>query len=195
MAKPAGLLLAAGAGTRMGRPKALVRDEDGNSWLHRSIEVLRDGGCEPVIVVLGAGADQARSLVPDGVEVVLADDWATGMAASLRAGLSAAEATAADAVVVHLVDLPDVGADVIDRVARSASGAGRSALARAAYDGVPGHPVVLGRAHWAAVAELAVGDSGARPYLAAHDVEGIECGDLARGRDVDQPPANGGPLA
>jgi CTP:molybdopterin cytidylyltransferase MocA len=58
-------------------------------------------------------------------------------------------------------------------------------LARAAYDGVPGHPVLIGRDHWAGVVETATGDRGARDYLAAHEVRLVECGDLASGVDVD----------
>ena len=61
-------------------------------------------------------------------------------------------------------------------------------LARAAYGGVPGHPVLLGRDHWPGVLESAQGDQGARSYLARHEVELIECGDLATGRDVDSRP-------
>lgn len=179
----AGLLLAAGAGSRMGQPKALVRDADGASWLARSVEVLREAGCDPVTVVLGAEAERARSLVPDGVAVVVADDWAEGMSASLRAGLRALGDP--DAVVLSLVDLPDVTADVVRRVA---AGAGPTTLARAVYDGAPGHPVVLGRDHWAAIADSATGDAGAKPYLAARDVALVECADLATGHDVDTPP-------
>ena len=177
----AGLLLAAGAGTRMGMPKALVRDADGTSWLQRSVAALVDGGCAPVTVVLGARADEATPLVPDGVPVVVADDWAEGMAASLRAGLAALGD--ADAVVLSLVDLPDVTADVVRRVV--AAGADRATLSRAAFHGTPGHPVVIGRDHWAGVAVSATGDFGARHYLAANDVAVIECGDLATGRDQD----------
>jgi len=177
----AGLLLAAGAGSRMGMPKALVRDADGTSWLRRSVAALTDGGCDAVTVVLGARADEARALVPDGVTVVVADEWADGMSASLRAGLAAMDD--ADAVVLTLVDLPDVTAEVVRRVV--AQGAGRATLSRAAYDGRPGHPVVLGRDHWAGVAASATGDQGARPYLAAHDVALVECGDLATGDDRD----------
>lgn len=177
----AGLLLAAGAGRRMGMPKALVDD-----WLVRSIEVLRDGGCDDVLVVLGAAADEARDRLPEGQQVVVAEDWDAGMGASLRAGLQALGADV-DAAVVHLVDLPDVGADVVGRVVISTSSKHRSsALARAAYDGLPGHPVLIGRDHWAGVVEAAVGDQGARGYLKAHDVRLVECGDLAGGRDVDR---------
>ena len=60
-------------------------------------------------------------------------------------------------------------------------------LARASYDGSPGHPVLLGRDHWAGVAGTATGDRGARDYLAAHPVLDVECADLATGRDVDRP--------
>ncbi len=179
-----GLLLAAGAGTRMGRPKALVRDPDGTSWLVRSVAALVDGGCEAVTVVLGAAVDDAGPLLPDGVAVVVAEDWDEGMAASLRAGLAALPA-GPDAALVSLVDLPDVDARVVRRVVAAA---GPGELARAAYDGVPGHPVLLGRDHWAGVAATATGDAGARDYLRGRDVTLVECGDLATGRDVDRPP-------
>jgi CTP:molybdopterin cytidylyltransferase MocA len=177
-----GLLLAAGAGTRMGMPKALVRGEDGVPWLTRSVEVLRAGGCAAVTVVLGAAADEAARLLDGlpGVAVVRSADWSSGMGASLAAGLASLAPGDADAALVHLVDLPDVTADVVARVL-----AADAPLARAAYDGRPGHPVLLGREHWAAVAESAVGDRGARAYLAAHDVVLVECGDLATGVDVD----------
>lgn len=172
-----GLLLAAGAGRRMGRPKALVDD-----WLVRSVGVLREGGCDDVLVVLGASAEEARALLPADQRVVVAEDWDEGMGASLRVGL---EALGPDvqAAVVHLVDLPDVGADVVARVVISTSSTG---LARAAYGGVPGHPVLIGRDHWEGVIEAAVGDQGARSYLKAHDVRLVECGDLAGGDDVDR---------
>jgi len=184
-----GLLLAAGAGTRMGTPKALVHDEDGTSWLLRSVAVLREGGCDAVIVVLGAEAERARELLDEGkVRVVVAERWAEGMGASLRAGLTALAASAAsdaDAALVSLVDLTDVSADVVRRVV--AAGAGPDLLARAAYDGEPGHPVLLGRHHWSAVADSASGDRGARDYLTARDVLLVECGDLATGEDRDSP--------
>ena len=177
-----GLLLAAGAGRRMGTPKALVP-----GWLQGSAGVLLDGGCDRVTVVLGAAADEARALVPAGVGVVVAEDWAEGMGASLRAGLEALEGIDADAALVHLVDLPDVGAEVVRRVAAARPG-DLSALARAAYDGVPGHPVLIGRDHWTGVAAGARGDRGARVYLREHEVLLVECGDLATGEDVDSRP-------
>jgi len=84
---------------------------------------------------------------------------------------------------VLLVDLPDVSADVVGRLVAAADGP--DSLARATYDGTPGHPVVIGRDHWAEVCATATGDRGARDYLDAHEHLTVECGDLASGRDVD----------
>jgi len=185
-ARPAqvhGLLLAAGAGRRMGIPKALVRDDDGTSWLRRSVSSLRAGGCGDVTVVLGAAAAEARALLDDTVRVVVAGDWADGMGASLRTGLDALEQ--GDACVVSLVDLPDVGPDVVGRLLTA--GVTTRVLARAAYDGSTGHPVLIGRDHWSGVMASAVGDRGARDYLADHEVLVVECGDLATGHDQDRP--------
>lgn len=186
-----GLLLAAGAGRRLGYPKALLRDGHDVPFLDRAIGVLLGGGCRHVTVVLGARAEAARALLEEAgwgddpaVDVVVAPDWDEGMGASLRTGLQALD-PAADAAMVTLVDLPDVDAAVLRRV-RSA-GSGRSALVRATYGGRPGHPVLLGHDHWAGVVTVAGGDRGARDYLAAHRHLTCECGDLATGRDVDHP--------
>lgn len=179
-----GVLLAAGAGTRMGTPKALVVGHDGVPWLARGVHALLDGGCEEVTVVLGAAVGDAASLVPPGrVSTVVAEDWAEGMSASLRVGLEALAGSAAAAALVLLVDLPDVGPEPVRRVL--AAGSGPEALARATYDGVPGHPVLIGRDHWPGVLATSRGDAGARAYLADHAVTAVECGDLATGRDVD----------
>jgi CTP:molybdopterin cytidylyltransferase MocA len=181
-----GLLLAAGEGKRFGAPKALARTPSGTTWVAESVLALVEGGVRSVYVVVGAAAEEVSRQVPGGVHVVHATDWEEGMGASLRAGLAAVEAAdpAALAVVVMLVDTPDVGADVVRRLAVHA---GPAALARAAYHGHPGHPVLLGRGHWAGVSDLAVGDRGARDYLSQHEVELVECGDIATGRDVDTP--------
>ncbi|MDT0202492.1 2-phospho-L-lactate guanylyltransferase [Nocardioides sp. AE5] len=186
-----GLLLAAGAGRRMGMPKALVDD-----WLPRSIRAMQQGGCAEVLVVLGAGAAEARSRI-DGlacVDVMEAKDWSEGMGASLRAGLRRIGRSTHELALVSLVDLPDVDERVVGRLLDSAFGDGevqrslspRRLLARAAYHGEPGHPVMIGRAHWSGVIDSAWGDRGARDYLAARQVRLIECGDLATGRDVDR---------
>ena len=191
---PEGLLLAAGAGTRMGLAKALVIDEQGQPWVRRAASALLDGGCPTVTVVLGAHADEAAELIADlrGTRVVLAADWEDGMGSSLRAGLADLATRDAHCAVVSLVDLPDVPAGVVARLLRYRGG-GRDTLARASYDGRPGHPVLLGRSHWAGVAATAQGDRGARDYLEAHPHVLVECGDLATGEDVDVPGRVAGP--
>jgi CTP:molybdopterin cytidylyltransferase MocA len=105
-----GLVLAGGAGRRMGGPKALLRDEAGTPWVVRTVRVLHEGGVHEVVVVVGAAADEVRAallaaaLPDDVVRLVVAEDWAEGMGASLRAGLVAVGDP--DAVLVSLVDRP-----------------------------------------------------------------------------------------
>jgi CTP:molybdopterin cytidylyltransferase MocA len=186
-----GVVLAAGAGRRAGGPKALRIDADGTSWLLRSIAALRNGGCDAMIVVLGCEAARARELIASSefaadpvVTVVDAPDWQLGMGSSLRSGLLAAQPQPWRAVLVHLVDLPDVTTGVVRRVIEQAP-PGTASLARATYEGRPGHPVFIGRDHLESIMIELAGDSGARDYLAEHDVRGVECGDLASGQDHD----------
>jgi nicotine blue oxidoreductase len=183
-ARVAGLLLAAGAGRRFGGPKALVE-----GWVADRCAALAAGGCDPLLVVLGASAVQAREYVPAGAVVVVAADWDEGMGASLRAGLAAAAEghPLPDAVLVALVDTPGLTGAAVTRLLRGAGPAPSDALAQATYEGRPGHPVLIGRAHWAGVSEVARGDRGARDYLAGREVLRVECGDVADGRDVDTP--------
>lgn len=141
----AGLVLAAGEGRRMGRPKALVTT-DGTPWLARAVDVLRDAGCAPVVVVLGAASEQARAIAPDDVAVVVAPDFASGASASLRAGLAALGASTAWGALVHLVDLPDVGPDVARRVLGAATGPSTSPVpspARPGSSGIASRSVTL----------------------------------------------------
>lgn len=182
MAAVAGIVLAAGAGTRAGGPKVLRRDAHGVPWLHRAVDALRDGGCDRVIVVLGAAAEEAQAFVPDGVDVVVAPDWAEGLSASLRAGLDAATG---DAAVITLVDLHGLPAEAVARILSPPIGA--ESLRRATYAGRPGHPVLLGRTHWAAAAAAATGDRGAGRYLKDQGAEPVELSGLWDGVDDDDP--------
>ncbi|PVZ13101.1 nucleotidyltransferase family protein [Actinomycetospora cinnamomea] len=182
----AGLLLAAGGGRRMGRPKAAV-ELDGEPLVVRALRALHAAGTAPVVVVLGAGLPAVADLLPAGTPWVPAPGWDTeGQAASLRAGLDALADTDADAVLVSLVDTPGIGPAALARVAAHATGP--DALARGAVDGRAGHPVLLGRGHWAAVRAAAAGDAGARGFLRGRDdVAVVEIGDVAVGDDLDTP--------
>jgi nicotine blue oxidoreductase len=174
----AGLVLAAGAGTRYGGPKAPVV-VDGERLVDRAVRVLTEAGCDPVLVVLGAWVGHV-----EGADIVVNDAWPEGMGSSLRAGLrELMDESAAEAVVVTLVDLPGLTSAAVRRLVDSPA-----ALAVATYAGDRGHPVRLGREHWPAVIEVAQGDEGARRLLRGRDdVVLVEVGDVAAGYDMDAP--------
>lgn len=181
-----GVVLAAGAGRRLGRPKAAVL-YDGVPLVERAVSTLRAGGCDDVVVVLGAAADDVRVAVSlDGVRVVINDRWETGMASSLRAGLSACAGS--DAAVVVLVDQPNVTPDVVARLIEEWA-AGELPAAVAAYDGVARNPAVFGKAVWDDVCAGVAGDVGAREWLRANTtlVAAVEVGDIGSFADIDTP--------
>jgi nicotine blue oxidoreductase len=212
----AGILLAAGEGSRLGQPKALV-ELGGRTLAERGVAMLSDGGADPVLVVAGAvrvtvkGAWTIRNL-----------DWRTGMGSSLAAGLHALDvphgpgdpeparscdpeasewprgsspgeigwqASASDVVaaVIALTDQPLTGAESVSRLI-DAFAAGAT-IAVAAYRGQPRNPVLIHREHWPAVLSMAVGDTGARPFLRTHPelVTLVECGDIGTPIDIDTP--------
>ncbi|QQC92145.1 NTP transferase domain-containing protein [Streptomyces alfalfae] len=182
----AGLLLAAGGGRRLGgRPKALL-EHRGRLLVEHAVGVLREAGCARVHVVVGAASAtvRARAALP-GCVLVDNPDWEEGMGSSLRAGLASLRGTGARAALVSLVDQPGIGPAATARV--RAAYRSPSTLAAAAYDGVRGHPVLFGAAHWAGIEASAVGDRGARAYLQrnAGAITLVECGDVAQAYDID----------
>ena len=176
----AGILLAAGDGSRLGQPKATV-ELAGSTLAERGVALLRAGGADPVIVVTGAVPVELP-----GVVSVHNPDWMSGMGSSLATGLRALAGGAA-AAVIALADQPLVGAAAVRRlIAAHASGA---TVAVAAYAGQPRNPVLIDRAYWPAVIETATGDAGARTFLRAHPdlVTLVECGDTGSPDDIDTP--------
>lgn len=185
----AGLVLAAGGGSRYGMPKALIRYPD-KLLVQHAIDTLRGAGLRRCMVVLGAEADKVRAAAPDISDisdVVVNPDWETGLGSSLRVGLQALTDADADAALVVLVDMPGVTAAAVRRIAEHA---GRDSLVMGGYGARRGHPVLLGRDHWQGVAETATGDRGARDYLRTHDVRVVPVGDVADDRDIDVPGSN-----
>ncbi|MGH3161754.1 MAG: nucleotidyltransferase family protein [Streptosporangiaceae bacterium] len=188
----AGVLLAAGEGSRFGRPKALV-ELDGQTLAERGVTLLRAGGTDPVLIVTGAaqvdlGPEHQARTVYNG-------EWHTGMGSSLRAALRALTELEAGpevgpeigAAVVALADQPLVGAAAVGRlIAAYRAGAG---VAVAAYGGKPRNPVLLAREHWPEVIATAIGDQGARAFLRARPelVTLVECGDTGHPDDIDTP--------
>ncbi|MFD8156524.1 nucleotidyltransferase family protein [Streptomyces malaysiensis] len=187
-AQVAGIVLAAGGGRRLGgRPKALLTHR-GRLLVEHAAHALLAGGCAPVHIVLGAGAEtvRERARLP-GCVLVDNPDWAEGMGSSLRAGLGSLAGTGAGAALVALVDQPGIGAEAVARVV--AAYRSPSTLAAAAYDGERGHPVLFGADRWGDITTSAVGDRGARAYLRAHQsaITLVDCSDIARTDDIDTP--------
>jgi CTP:molybdopterin cytidylyltransferase MocA len=185
----AGVLLAAGEGSRFGQPKALV-ELNGQTLAERGVGLLRAGGADPILVVTGAvPLELDRTLTVDNPQ------WRTGMGSSLRAALQALSEAARGpemgtdigAVVVALADQPLVGAEAVARLI--AAYRGGASVAVAAYDGQPRNPVLLAREHWPEVIATATGDQGARTFLRTRPelVTLVECGDTGRPDDIDTP--------
>ena len=168
--KLAGVILAAGAGTRFGPSPKLLARLDGRPLLEHAIVAQID----PVFVVLGANAEEILGEIDwMWAQPVVCADWREGIAASLRRGVEAAKG--AERVILTLGDQPLTPA-LVARFRDAPAGA------RATYHGRPGHPVVLGPEQMAAASHLS-GDRGLR--LAGGPT--IECGDLSSGRDIDTP--------
>jgi len=191
--KVAGLVLAAGGGTRLGRPKAEVV-VGGHRLLDLAIESAVKAELSPVVVVLGAVwlTPMPPAERPDGgpAQVLLVENpnWATGIASSLQAGLAVLAADAdIDAVVVTLVDTPCIGAEHLHRIGSALRGGATAAVAT--YQGTARTPVGLTRQVWADVATTVAEDQGARGWLRTHPhlVTGVECADLGAWTDIDTP--------
>lgn len=165
-----GVVLAAGASARMGRPKQSLPVGD-RCLLQRAVDAALASRLDEVIVVLGHCADEIRAALalPAGsrARAIVNPDFARGQSTSLQRGLRAADARS-QALAVLLGDQPFVSAGLIDRVAEAFLAAG-SALARPVYPdagGMPGHPVFLARRVWPQIEDLS-GDQGARALLSA----------------------------
>ena len=183
-----GVLLAAGAGTRLGRgPKALLPFR-GRTLVEVLADTLFDGGCREVVVVLGAEAGHIRNNTDLGTHMVVENEnWAKGMAGSFRAGIDAA--APGNSIMVALVDQPGLTPTAVSRLLGSHH-PGR--VTAAAYPDASGqlkrrHPVFFDVGLRDPAAAAASGDTGARSYLKAHPglVDLVDCSDLCSGEDLD----------
>lgn len=190
------VVLAAGAGTRLGKgPKALLPYR-GRPLVESTAEALLDGGCREVVVVLGAGAADVSAIAKlDRYRTVVNQDWQSGMGSSFLLGNAAADPQ--DHLLVALVDQPGLTLRTVGRLL-AAHRPGRITAA-AYHDGGSGgrvdgpvrrgHPLLIDVRLRSAVAETVTGDAGARGFLQSHPelVDEVDCSDQSTGEDVDTP--------
>lgn len=184
------MLLAAGAGTRLGLgPKALLPFR-GRTLVEVLADVLVAGGCREVVAVLGAdaaavraGTDLSRHRVIDNL------DWAGGMGSSFRLGVAAAAPE--DHVLIALVDQPGLTAATVARLLASHRPGRVTAAGYRSAEGKlrRGHPLLLDAGLRAEAVETAAGDAGARFFLQARPelIDLVDCSDLSGGADLDTP--------
>lgn len=181
----AGLVLAAGAGTRIGQPKAAIK-LNGERLVDRSIRLLKDAGCSTIFVVLGAWVEEVENCI-----VVVNPNWADGMSTSLKSGLNAVTEfnqlanKGNDAQITHvlitLVDLPKINVEILTKVLENPA-----EIVVASYQGVRGHPVKIAAKYWQEVGILSKGDEGARGFLRTRsDVVEVSGGTLEGLEDID----------
>lgn len=153
-----GLVLAAGASSRAGFPKALAR-LDGETFVARIARTLAEGGCDDVVIVVGEPHEAAIRAALPGARFASNPDPSRGMRSSIGVGLDAVGD--ADATLIALVDQPRVRADTV-RALLAARGA---PLVRPRVDGRRGHPFLVRRELFARLRD-------APPELNARDVLG-----------------------
>lgn len=170
------VILAAGGSVRFGNQPKLLAELDGRPVLDYAIRAAcAVPELERIVVVLGGDADLLREAVDLArAEPIVCAEWQLGLSQSLRCGVSALRPV--ERVMVLLGDNPTVTAELLRRFVNA------PASSRAAYGGIPGHPVVLGRLELDRLEEVH-GDRGARELLSAGRL--IECGDIASGEDID----------
>lgn len=200
-----GIVLAAGAGTRLGLgPKALL-PYHGRPLVEAIAGNLLDGGCREVVVILGAGAPDVAAMAELGrYRVIVNQDWRTGMGSSFLLGEQTADP--ADHLLIALVDQPGLTCATVGRLLarhrpgritaaayrrRETPDAGESAEHMAAQEAglLRGHPLLIDASLRQSVIATVTGDAGARGFLRAHPdlVDDVDCSDQSTGEDIDTP--------
>lgn len=181
----AAIILAAGASTRLGRPKLLLRHH-GVPLLRRAVDAAAAGGCAEIVVVLGADAEHYRPLLAGlAVRTVVNAAYREGMSSSIRAGVEAVSEAARGAVIL-LADQPFIDAGIVRRLIDTYHRSGMK-IVTCEYGGVRGVPTLFDRALFLELLILE-GDQGARQVMAAYPrhVTAVEI-PAAAARDVDSP--------
>lgn len=170
------LILAAGAGSRMGAPKATLK-VNGERLIDHAVTIFKAAGCADVYVVLGAWIGEVA-----GAKVIINENWQEGMGSSLRAGLSHISTQPdIENVLISLVDLPNMTGSAVAQIL-----GWQGEIVVGTFNGTPGHPVKFSRKHWQGIIDSAIGEVGARAYLSTRsDIQYVALDEWADGRDLD----------
>lgn len=178
---PAILVLAAGASSRMRGADKLLEDIDGTPLVLRAVRAACAVSQE-VLVALPKADRQRRAWLGDTPATILnLDDRA--MSASIRAGVAACTS---DALMIHLADMPDIGAAELQTLATAWQASNAPAMRGTTADGKPGHPTIFARALFHDLQGL-TGDEGAKSVLAKAQPELVPLPGLAAVTDLDTP--------
>lgn len=159
------IILAAGASTRLGRPKQLL-PYHGKSLLEHAVDTANDSEASPVIVVLGAHARELEELVDEKkLHVVENKEWNEGMASSIRCGLNTLKRVAllSDGVILMVCDQPYLDAGIINELIATQKRTGKPIVA-CQYGNTAGTPVLFYKTLFSELLELQ-GDKGAKKVM------------------------------
>jgi len=187
-------VLAAGKSSRMGRTKALLPlGSSGETFLQRIVRVLRDGGADAVVVVIGGDGAAVRASLPrDDAQISAVENprYEDGQLSSLLVGLAAVERRYdnVEAVMMTLVDLPLISEATVRAVREAFLANPGAPLVRPRRGGRYGHPVIFNRSIFG---ELRRADpsKGAKPVVHAHAAEevNVDVDDEGAFIDIDTP--------
>ena len=180
------VVLAAGLSSRSASGNKLLADVAGKPLIVRTLEAMCATRCSPVVVVTGHMADQVEKIVQHlPVTVVCNPDFSCGMAVSIAAGVAALPEDVAGALIC-LGDMALIGPAVFDRLFDAFDESNSHSICVPVHQGRHGHPVLFGRAHFAALRGLS-GDQGARSIVNANPdcVRMVSCPDDTIRQDAD----------
>ncbi len=179
------IVLAAGAGTRMGDRIKQLLPWRGKTMLQNALEIAEQSIVNETVLVLGARSSEIRAAIgPVSARIVDNPAWAEGHSTSIRAGL-AALSPQIDAAVFINADQPLLTPGIVDALIRRHAAAGAHIVVPL-YAGKRGSPVLFDRTHFAELSNLH-GEQGGREVLLHHPFEAVEWADQAANFDVDTP--------
>ncbi len=168
------IILAAGRSARLGKPKQNLIYQ-GKTLLQRAIDTALLSVCKPVVVVLGAYADDIlMSINTSEVQVIRNPNWEEGMASSIRTGIIALQKYPdVDGALIMLCDQPHVDAALLNDMVQTKQHNPKGIIA-CAYNNTLGVPVLFDKRYFADLL-LLTGHERAKKLLVAHtrDIEPV----------------------